>query len=87
MPNTQQGSWCPAQLTDISIKVPEDVPLYDLNTAAPGLNMPRSKALDKLLQYGEEHMAQLLEDVRFVIGSNPVCKLQILKTPIAQLLT
>lgn len=54
------------QLTDIATKVPDDVSLYDLNTAAPGLNLPRSDALEEMLSYGKAHMDELLADVRSV---------------------
>lgn len=51
------------QLADIATKVPDDISLYDLRTAAPGLYLPRSDALEEMLKYGKEHMDELLADV------------------------
>jgi hypothetical protein len=52
-----------AQLEDIAIKVPDDISLYNLRDAAPGIYMPRSDALEELIRYGREHMDEVLGDV------------------------
>lgn len=57
-----------AQLEDIAIKVPDDISLYNLRDAAPGIYMPRSDALEELIRYGREHMDEVLGDVS---GSSP----------------
>lgn len=51
------------QLEDIAIKVPDDISLYNLRDAAPGIYMPRSDALEELIRYGREHMDEVLGDV------------------------
>ena len=60
-----------AQLEDIAIKVPDDISLYNLRDAAPGIYMPRSDALEELIRYGREHMDEVLGDVSWSPPSIP----------------
>jgi hypothetical protein len=43
--------------------VPDEVSLYNLRDAAPGIYMPRSDVLEDLIRYGKEHMDEVLGDV------------------------